>query len=156
MDTQRCHWHGRVQLTVPWRFWTQILPSYPHDSAQFEHTAVSLSCWPWCSSCLVLNKAFLHTPTLRQLHWDSGLCLALSQSFSSLLEEISAGGKCSDHRLLKLNTHAEQNRNLLCKTRMWLLHFVYRTSNTCRHWSVNYRSRAKEMIQLWISLLSCI
>lgn len=156
MDTEKCHWHGTVQLTVPWRFWTQILPSYPHDAAQFEHPAASLSCWPWCSSRLLLNKAFLRTPTLQQLHWDLGLCLTLSQHFSSLLEEISAGAKWSDHRLLKLNSCAEQIRNLLCKTRMWLLHLVYRTSNTCRHWSMNYRSRAKEMIQLWISLLSCI
>lgn len=42
-------------------------PPYPHDTAQFEHPAVSLCCWPWCSSCLLLNKALTHTPTLRQL-----------------------------------------------------------------------------------------
>lgn len=91
-------------------------PSYPHDTAQFEHTAVSLCCWPWCSSCLLLNKALRHTPTLRQLRWDSGLCLTSRQHFSSLLEEVSAGGKCSDHGLLKLKL--VQNRIEICFVRL--------------------------------------
>ena len=94
---------------------------------------------------------------LWQLHWALGLCLKVSQCLSSLLEGILAGGKCSDHGLLKLNMRcADQSGNLLCETRIRLLHSVYRTPNTRRHWNMNYRSRTKEMIQLWISLLSCI
>lgn len=127
-----------------------------------RHGSVLIYCcllywWPWHSTLLLLTKHWHISLPLWQLHWDLDFFLKLSKCLSSSLKGILGGGKCRDHGLLKPNIHgAEQSTNLLSETRIWLPHSAYRTPNTCRHWSMNYRLKTNKMIQLWIFSLSCI
>lgn len=104
------------------------------------------------------NKALTYILTIVTTSLGFRLLLKIKQMLKwSSLKGILGGGKCRDHGLLKPNIHgAEQSTNLLSETRIWLPHSAYRTPNTCRHWSMNYRLKTNKMIQLWIFSLSCI